>query len=158
MATSSSSVGNVRALCPPLQCFDRREITSNFFFSFSPPDFTNFSVFVYCFSSVSKSANSNSVSMISASRTGSTDPSIWVILSSLKQRTTCIIAATCLICPKNRLPRPSPLLAPSTRPAISVNSTVAGETFCGLNIFLSFSRRWSGSFTIPIWGSIVQKG
>ena len=65
----------------------------------------NFSVFTYCFSSVSKSASSNSVSIISASRTGSTDPSTWVTLSSLKQRITCIIAATCLICPRNRLPR-----------------------------------------------------
>ena len=55
-------------------------------------------------------------------------------------------------------PNPSPLFAPLTNPAISMNSTVAGITFSGLYMFLSFSYLSSGRFTMPTWGSIVQKG
>ena len=60
---------------------------------------------------------------------GSTLPETWVIFESSKHLTTSHIASTSLICDKNLLPKPSPLEAPSTRPAISVNSKVAGIVF-----------------------------
>jgi len=59
---------------------------------------------------------------------------------------------------KNLLPSPSPLLAPRTSPAISTNSTVAGEIVSGLKIFAILFKRLSGISTIPTFGSIVQKG
>jgi len=80
------------------------------------------------------------------------------MLSSWKQRTTWTIASVSLIFAKNLLPRPSPLDAPATRPAISTNSTIAGWVFSGLTIAMSFSILGSGTSTIPILGSIVQKG
>jgi len=58
----------------------------------------------------------------------------------------------------NWLPRPSPLLAPATRPTISTNSTIAGWIFCGLTIAASCARRGSGTSTMPTFGSIVQNG
>jgi len=60
--------------------------------------------------------------------------------------------------PKNWLPKPSPLLAPFTRPAISTISTVAGNTRSGFTRVSSFSKRGSGTFTTPKLGSIVQNG
>ena len=62
------------------------------------------------------------------------------------------------IFPKNWLPKPSPLLAPLTSPAISTISTVAGCTRSGCTSSSSFSKRASGTFTTPKFGSIVQKG
>src|SRR5690625_3551461 len=59
---------------------------------------------------------------------------------------------------KNWFPNPSPLLAPFTNPAISTISTVAGKTRSGSTISSSFNKRGSGTFTIPILGSIVQNG
>ena len=59
---------------------------------------------------------------------------------------------------KNLLPKPSPLDAPSTRPAISTNSMTAGMIFCGLSICASLFRRASVTSTTPTLGSIVQKG
>ena len=52
-----------------------------------------------------------------------------VIFASSKQRTTWTIASHSRTCDKNLLPKPSPLDAPLTRPAISTNSTIAGVTF-----------------------------
>src|SRR5690625_1153331 len=59
---------------------------------------------------------------------------------------------------KNWFPNPSPLLAPLTKPAISTISTVAGKTRSGSTISSSFNKRGSGTFTIPMLGSIVQNG
>ena len=62
------------------------------------------------------------------------------------------------MCPKNLFPKPSPLLAPLTSPAISVNSTIEGIVFSGLYIFFKLLSLSSGRVTIPEFGSIVQKG
>ena len=45
---------------------------------------------------------------------------------------------------RNWLPRPSPWLAPATRPAMSTNSTVAGTIFAGWSISASACRRYVG--------------
>jgi len=50
------------------------------------------------------------------------------------------------------------LLAHLTIPAISINSQVAGITFCPDTACLIFSKRKSFTFTIQIFGSIVQNG
>ena len=68
------------------------------------------------------------------------------------------MASVSRIFARNWLPRPSPLDAPATRPAISVNSTVVGMTFSGFTIPAILSNRSSGIETIPEFGSIVQKG
>src|SRR5690554_7447357 len=57
---------------------------------------------------------------------------------------------------RNWLPRPSPLEAPATRPAISTNSMEVGRTRCGLTISASLLRRGSGMGTTPVLGSMVQ--
>ena len=62
------------------------------------------------------------------------------------------------IFPKNLLPKPSPLLAPLTSPAISTISTVAGTNFSGFTIDSKVFNLKSGTFTVPRLGSIVQKG
>ncbi len=59
---------------------------------------------------------------------------------------------------RNLLPRPSPLLAPFTRPAMSTISTVAGTTLRGLHISTSLLRRSSGTVITPTLGSMVQNG
>src|SRR5574344_324404 len=59
---------------------------------------------------------------------------------------------------RNWLPRPSPLLAPLTRPAMSTMSTVAGIVRTGRQISERTSRRRSGTLVDPRLGSIVQKG
>ena len=59
---------------------------------------------------------------------------------------------------KNWLPRPSPLEAPSTKPAISTNSIVVANTLSGLTISAKASRRASGIGTMPEFGSMVQNG
>ena len=80
------------------------------------------------------SASASSVSMISMSRIGSTLPATCITLSSSKQRTTCTMASVSRMLARNWLPRPSPLEAPATRPAMSTNSTMAGWIFCGLTM------------------------
>ena len=59
---------------------------------------------------------------------------------------------------KNLFPKPSPLLAPLTRPAISTISTVVGIIFCGLTNLDISSNLLSGTEITPTLGSIVQKG
>ena len=56
------------------------------------------------------------------------------------------------------LPRPSPLLAPLTRPAMSTNSTVVGTVAAELLSWLKTARRSSGTATTPTLGSMVQNG
>mmetsp|Transcript_44425 Transcript_44425/g.105243 ORF Transcript_44425/g.105243 Transcript_44425/m.105243 type:complete len:263 (+) Transcript_44425:883-1671(+) len=80
-------------------------------------------------------------------------------MSSLsKQRTTCTIASTFRILPKNLLPKPSPFDAPFTKPAMSTYSMNSCVTFCELHIFERSVRRLSGTFALPWFGSMVQKG
>ena len=62
------------------------------------------------------------------------------------------------MCDKNLLPRPSPLEALLTRPAISMNSNVAGVSFFGLKMSFKMVSLSSGTLTIPTFGSIVQNG
>src|SRR5690606_39121016 len=106
----------------------------------------------------SRSASASSVSMVSMSAIGSTLLLTWMTSSFSKQRTTWVIASTSRIWARNLLPRPSPLAAPATRPAMSTNSTVVGSTRCGLTISASAFRRGSGTGTTPTFGSIVQNG
>ena len=76
----------------------------------------------------------------------------------LKAADDVTIASTSRMFCKNLLPRPSPLEAPLTSPAMSTNSRVAGENFLGLYISASLSSRLSGTDTTPTLGSMVQKG
>ena len=92
------------------------------------------------------------------SETGSTLPDTWMTFASSKQRTTLTMASVSRMCARNWLPRPSPLLAPATRPAMSTNSTMAGTMRSGLTMSDSLPRRGSGSSTMPTLGSMVQKG
>ena len=89
---------------------------------------------------------------------GETLPETWTTLSSSKQRTTWAIASVSRILAKNLLPRPSPFDAPATSPAISTNSIVVGKTRSGLTMLAKASILVSGTGTIPILGSMVQKG
>ena len=125
--------------------------------SLSPPR-TLRTIFCRRFSILSMSANINSVSIVSASAIGSTRSSTCTTSLSSKQRTTWAIASVSRIFAKNWLPNPSPWLAPFTRPAISTNVIRAGMLFAELAIAASLSKRKSGTFTSPIFGSIVQKG
>ncbi len=92
------------------------------------------------------------------SEIGSTLPVTWITFGSSKQRTTFTIASVSRMCDRNWLPKPSPLDAPATSPAMSTNSTIAGTMRSGFTISASFPRRGSGSSTMPTFGSIVQKG
>ena len=85
---SSSFAIYVFALLPSLQCSSKELINENLILLFLSPDFASFSAFIYCFSSVCRSAKSSSVSMISASAIGSTFPDTCEIFSLLKQRIT----------------------------------------------------------------------
>ena len=80
------------------------------------------------------------------------------ISSFLKARTTWQIAWHSRIWARNLFPRPSPLDAPATRPAISTNSTVAGTTLLVSYILAKTSSRSSGTGTMPTFGSMVAKG
>ena len=63
-----------------------------------------------------------------------------------KHLTTCIIASTSLIWDKNLLPKPSPLLAPLTSPAMSTNCICAGITFLDLtkSVVVGSDENWFG--------------
>ncbi|EGH00209.1 hypothetical protein imdm_1532 [gamma proteobacterium IMCC2047] len=111
-----------------------------------------------CFSTLSKSARANSVLMTSISAAGSILLATWMTLSSSKQRTTWAIASVSRMLARNWLPKPSPLEAPATKPAISTNSMVVGTTRSGLTMAASLSWRGSGTGTMPEFGSMVQKG
>ena len=82
----------------------------------------------------------------------------WMMLSSSKQRTTWTMASHSRMWPRNLLPRPAPWLAPLTRPAMSTNSTTAGVFLSVSQISASLSSRASGTATMPLLGSMVQKG
>ena len=89
---------------------------------------------------------------------GSTLPETWITSLSSKHLTTWTIASTSLIFDKNLFPKPSPLLAPFTNPAISTNSIFVGIIFWLELRSPSSCNLWSGTETIPLLGSIVQKG
>ena len=110
------------------------------------------------FSRLSRSASINSVSTVSASDTGSTRPSTWVTSSSSKQRSTWTMASVSRILARNWLPSPSPFEAPRTSPAISVKPSCVSMIFCEPPIRARSVSRWSGTGTLPTFGSIVQKG
>ena len=59
---------------------------------------------------------------------------------------------------RNLLPKPSPLEAPATSPAISTKVTVAGVIFSAWYILAMTFKRSSGTGTMPVFGSIVAKG
>ena len=94
----------------------------------------------------------------SISSAGDTRPETWTTFSSSKQRTTWAIASVSRTCAKNWLPKPSPLEAPATNPAISTNSIEVGIIFCGDTNSANWFNRGSGTGTTPVLGSIVQKG
>ena len=110
------------------------------------------------FSITSKSAIASSAFIVSISLTGSIFPSTCVIFESSKHLTTSTIASTSLICDKNLFPNPSPLDAPFTSPAISVNSNDVGTKLFGSYSLFKKSNLSSGTVTIPTLGSIVAKG
>src|SRR5690554_4592507 len=68
------------------------------------------------------------------------------------------MASVSRIFAKNLLPKPSPFDAPATKPAISTNSIVVGSTRSGLTISARGPKRGSGTGTMPVFGSMVQKG
>ena len=86
------------------------------------------------FSRLSRSASISSVSMVSISASGAILPSTWVMSESSKQRTTCATASTSRMVARNWLPRPSPLEAPRTRPAISTKVSRVGMICADLAI------------------------
>ena len=68
------------------------------------------------------------------------------------------MVSTSLTWERNLLPSPSPLEAPLTRPAISTNVIAAFIVFIDFDIKDILFSLSSGTETIPILGSIVQKG
>ena len=81
-----------------------------------------------------------------------------MISASSKQRTTSTRQSHSRIWDKNLFPSPSPLAAPFTKPAISVNSKVVGIVLDGKYIFSKNSKRVSGTVTTPTFGSMVANG
>ena len=104
------------------------------------------------------SRSTSSVMITSMSSRGLTLPDTCTTFSSSKQRTTFKMASHSRMLLKNWLPSPSPLLAPSTSPAMSTNSMAVGTTDLGLMVCTSASWRGSGTGTTPTLGSMVQKG
>ncbi len=109
-------------------------------------------------SACSRSAKISSVSIVSASRTGSTNPSGWMTLSSVCTRTTWTIASVSRMFPRNWLPRPSPSCAPRTRPAMSWKAMVSGTSSEAPTVSATASRRGSRTGTMATLGSIVVNG
>src|SRR5210317_711354 len=69
-----------------------------------------------------------------------------------------MIASTSLICDKNLFPKPSPLDAPLTKPAISTKEIVVLIIFFEFDTFARLFSLSSGTGTTPTFGSIVQNG
>ena len=57
---------------------------------------------------------------------------------------------------KNLFPKPSPLEAPFTKPAISTKDIVVLIIFLDFEIFAKLLSRVSGTGTTPIFGSIAM--
>ena len=109
-------------------------------------------------SAVARSASASSRSSTSMSLRGDTSPATCTTLSSSKQRTTWAMAWVSRMWARNWLPRPSPLAAPATRPAMSTNSIALGTTRAGCTMSAMRCRRGSGTGTTPVFGSMVQNG
>ena len=157
-ASSSLSKPNERTGLPSFKCGSSFSSTATSFCASLSPDLARLPSRTMAFSTLAKSASANSVPMVSMSAIGSTLPATWMMLSSSKQRTTFTMASVSRMLARNWLPKPSPLLAPATRPAISTNSTIAGCMRCGLTILANSSMRGSGTSTMPTFGSMVQNG
>ncbi len=157
-ARSSGVISSERAECPSDKCANKRSANTFCATKSLLPDLAERVKRLTAFSAVSKSANANSVLMVSMSEAGSILPATWIMSALSKQRTTCAIASVSRICARNLLPKPSPCDAPATKPAISTNSIVVGKILSGLTMAASASKRGSGMGTIPTFGSIVQKG
>ena len=110
------------------------------------------------FSSVCRSARISSVTTVSMSRSGDTSPSTCVTSGSANTRTTWQIASVSRMWARNWLPRPWPCEAPRTRPAMSVNRTLAGTIRAESYSLASSASRGSGTPTTPTFGSIVANG
>ncbi|MNX67873.1 hypothetical protein D3C86_990320 [compost metagenome] len=89
---------------------------------------------------------------------GSMRFSTWVMSSSTKQRATKATASQSRMLARNWLPRPSPLDAPRTRPAMSTKVIREGMISLDPAMPASTSRRGSGTATSPVFGSMVQNG
>src|SRR5262245_40637642 len=109
-------------------------------------------------SRLSRSASISSVSMVSMSAIGSIAPATSATPGWTKQRTTWAMASTSRAWARNWLPRPSPLEAPLTRPAISTKVSRVGLILADFASFASTSRRGSGTITSPTFGSMVLNG
>jgi hypothetical protein len=59
---------------------------------------------------------------------------------------------------RNWLPSPCPALAPRTRPAMSINFRLEGTILPEFSILARTSSLSSGTGTMPVLGSMVQKG
>ena len=127
-ASSSSGTSKDLAILPASRCALIASTSSSSFASVLSI-LACLEIFAILLSRISISEKISSRLMVSISLAGSIDPSTWIILVSSKQRTTCTIASTSRMFARNWFPRPSPLLAPFTSPAISTNSMVAGVTF-----------------------------
>ena len=68
------------------------------------------------------------------------------------------MASTSLTWERNLFPKPSPLEAPLTRPAISTKVIAALIFLTDLDIADILFNLLSGTATIPTFGSMVQKG
>jgi len=82
---------------------------------------------------------------------------MFCIFSESKQRVKWIMVSTSLTWERNLFPNPSPLEAPLTRPAISTYVIAALIVLADLDILDILFNLSSGSATIPIFGSMVQK-
>ena len=106
-------------------------------------------------STVSKSASASSSSTMRKCSSGSSGP---MTSGSLNARNTYTIASTSRMLARNLLPRPSPLLAPSTKPPMSTTCTAACTMLFVCDISDNARSRWSGTLAIPMFGSFVAKG
>ena len=154
---SSLPRSSSRIFFPFSSCCLHRFNISYSAFTFGSAVRNSFSVRENFLSTLSRSLSWSSVSMISLSDMGSIAPSSRRIFSSSKQRITCTMASTSRILARNLFPRPSPLLAPFTKPAMSTISIWVGTIRLGFTSSASLSNLESGTSTSPILGSIVQK-
>ena len=156
-ASSSSSNSKFFASLPSSRCAISLLINSHSF-AISLLLWAALLCFANLLSSISTSEKINSRLIVSISRIGSIEPSTWTILVSSKHLTTWTMASTSRMFARNWFPRPSPLEAPFTRPAISTNSITAGVIFAELYNAASLFNLSSGTVTTPTLGSIVQNG
>ena len=87
-----------------------------------------------------------------------------MIFDNDTEKTSAILSTTILtneiqnIFDKNLFPRPSPVDAPLTSPAISTISSCVGIILSAPAVFARLCKVASGTTTRPVFGSIVQNG